>query len=140
MSKLRKTISITAIVSEGSHVFCCVLPTLVSILSLMAGVGLISALPPGLMRVHDTLHHYELPMIVFSAGVLMIGWGLYRYSLKIDCHDTGCCHEPCAPKKRNVCKILLFATVLFVVNVTVYSLVHVPMEKHLHADDTSQDF
>ncbi len=124
MEKYKKTVFTALILSEASHIFCCVLPTLFSVLSLLSGVGLVSVMPAGLERLHGVLHDWEAPMIAVSAVVLAAGWGLYYYSKKINCHDTGCCHGPCEPKKNKVHLVLQIATVLFVVNVLVYAGLH----------------
>lgn len=119
-----KIITGTVLLSEISHLFCCVIPTVFSIASLMAGAGAISALPPVWGGLHDTLHRYELPMIGSSAAVLFLGWALHAYSYWVDCRSTGCAHEPCAPKKKRNYGFLLFATGLFLVNVTIYGVFH----------------
>jgi len=43
---------------------------------------------------------------------------------KADCHDTGCCHGPCGPRKSAADKILIVATVLMALNVGVYLTIH----------------
>jgi hypothetical protein len=120
----QKTIVWAVLLSEASHIFCCVLPTLFSLMSLMAGAGVISVMPGFIVHMHDFMHDYEVPMIIVSALILALGWGLYFYSKKVDCHDTGCGHGPCKPKKDKVRLLLIAATVLFLVNVSVYMLFH----------------
>ncbi len=117
------------IVSETSHVFCCVLPTIFSVLSLLSGFGVIAALPAEWTWFHSVMHHYEVPMIVFSAVVLGIGWWLFEVAEKAEakaehCHSEACHHGPAAPKKGMTKKILIAATALFLVNVTVYFTLH----------------
>ncbi len=124
MQKIQKSVSLAIIAAEASHVFCCVLPTLVSIISLLSGLGLIGALPVGILAFHDLMHGYELPIIVVSGLIIALGWGLYFYSKKLDCHDTGCGHGPCEPKKKSSAKLLIVASLLFVVNVGVYTVFH----------------
>lgn len=120
----RKAIVWAVLLSEGSHIFCCVLPTLFSVLSLLSGAGMISMMPASLVSMHDILHQYEVPMIIASAVILAIGWGLHLYSQKIDCHDTGCAHGPCETKKSKTHIFLIIATLLFAVNVSVYMIFH----------------
>jgi len=140
MEKLQKQINLAVIVAETSHVFCCVLPTVVSVLSLLTGLGVIGSLPVSLLVLHDFLHAWELPIIIASGVLIALGWGLLHYSRKIDCHDTGCGHEPCGPKKKKSSKLLLFATVLFVVNVGVYTIFHRGMGIDVpHADSVVHD-
>lgn len=125
MEKLQKTLLWSIIISESMHVFCCVLPTLVSVISLLAGVGALSFLPGSILHLHDILHRWEIPMIALSGAILTMGWMLYIASRRIDCHDeAGCTHGPCAPKKNMTFKVMVFATVLFAFNLTVYFCLH----------------
>ncbi len=123
-SKHRKTIVWAVIISESSHVFCCVLPTFFSLISLLSGAGLVSVMPGFMVDLHEMLHHYELPMIAFSFVVLCLGWVLHFYSRKIDCHDHGCGHKPCGPQKDKVHMLMIGATILFLLNVSVYFFIH----------------
>lgn len=128
MEKHHATVLWAIILSEGSHIFCCVLPTVFSIASLLAGFGLIGAMPGVFVEVHEGLHAWEVPMILISGGVLVLGWGLHLYSQRIDCHDTGCGHGPCAPKKSKTLIFLKFATALFVINIAVWLVFHRGMQ------------
>lgn len=122
-------IAATAVLSELSHLFCCVLPTMFSVASLLAGAGMVTALPPAWGHFHDMMHAYELPMIGMSAAILALGWGLQAYSKYIDCHDTGCHHEPCGPKKKRAHVFLIIASGLFLMNVTIYGVFHYAPER-----------
>ena len=138
MDRIQKPLLAAIAVSEISHIFCCVLPTLFSVLSLVAGLGLISSVPSSLTGLHDVVHAYEIPMIITSGIILAFGWLIYAYSRKIDCHDTGCEHEPCAPKKKKAHIILKLATLLFIINVSVYTTFHAPndpaaLEEDVHS-------
>jgi hypothetical protein len=128
MQKYKNTVLTAIIASEASHIFCCVLPTVFSIASVLSGLGIVSALPVGWVHLHDVLHHYELPMIGVSALVLALGWGLHWYTEHVLVDDTKththCCHGPCEPKKNRVHFILKAATVLFVLNVVIYTVFH----------------
>lgn len=124
MQKLQKTIVTAVLMSEISHVFCCVLPILFSVFSLMAGMGVIGVMPQIFTDIHDVMHAYEVPMIITSGIILLFGWVLYFISRKMDCHDTGCGHGPCEPRKANAHLILKIATVLFMINITVYATFH----------------
>ena len=70
------------------------------------------------------MHGYEFEMIAFSALILMVGWGVHVYSEHVDCHDTGCSHGPCEPQKKRVNRVLMVATLLFVVNLVVFFYPH----------------
>lgn len=139
MQRIQTGIFWAVILSETSHVFCCVLPTLFSLLSLLAGIGMISSMPGPLVNIHETLHEWELPIVALSGLILATGWGLHRYSLRLDARQSCCAHGECAPSKRRSSTILKIATILFVVNVTVFLFFHrglgifVP-DNHHHAE------
>ena len=118
--KHQKRLFWAIIATETSHVFCCVLPTLFSVMSVLAGLGVVAVMPGWLENLHDVMHDWEMPAIILSATVVAIGWGLHYYSLKNDCHDHGCEHEPCGPRKRTASKILIAATILLAFNLTIY--------------------
>lgn len=151
MSKrLYKHVGWAVLVSELSHVFCCVIPTLVTVLSAFANIGLVVVAPDGiLMRIHEALHEYEIPVIVFSGVMVVVGWIAHLASRTVDCHDTGCGHPPCTPRKNWNSRILLGATLLFMVNMVIYFGVHrnvlhldmfaVQAEEAEHHHDHSED-
>ncbi len=112
------------VLSELSHVFCCVLPSVFSILTILVGMGLIGAMPVWMEGLHELMHGWELPLIIMSGSVLVLGWALHFISKSMDCHDTGCEHEPCEPKKKNTALVLKVATLLFVVNIAIYLSIH----------------
>ena len=124
MLRARKTVNTVILLSECSHVFCCVLPTLFSALSLLAGVGMIGSMPIFILELHDLIHAYEVPIIISSGCLLGLGWAVDYYSRRMDCHDTGCAHGPCAPQKNRAHRMMLIATALFLVNTLVYFTLH----------------
>lgn len=124
VERLNKSLFWTIILSEATHIFCCVLPTLFSLLSLLVGAGLIASLPPGWTSFHTLLHDYEVPLIVFSGAVIALGWAADWYAGRIDCHDTGCGHPPCKPVKRRAHIVLKIASALFIVNLIIYFVFH----------------
>jgi hypothetical protein len=124
MQKFQKPILWALILSESSHIFCCVLPTVFSVLSLLAGLGLVGVMPGWLENVHALLHGWEVPVILMSGAVVAFGWALYFYSKRIDCHDHGCGHGPCEPRKDTTALILKIATILFFVNIAIWGVFH----------------
>ncbi len=114
----------TVILSEISHVFCCIIPSMFSFLTVLVSMGLIGAMPVWMEGFHHFMHGWELPLIAMSGSVLVIGWALHFVSKAMDCHDTGCVHEPCEPKKKNTARVLQIATLLFVVNIVIYLSIH----------------
>lgn len=138
MQTLQKSIITAVIVSETTHIFCCVLPIAFSVFSLMVGTGVISAMPGFVNSMHHAIHDYEIPMIVASGVVLILGWVLYAISQKMNCQDDGCMkdHGDCAPRKHKTNIILIIATFLFMINVSVYFTFHAPMDKQaVHQGD-----
>lgn len=124
MQRIQKALGWAILASETSHVFCCVLPTLAGVFSLLSGLGVIGIMPAGIMEFHEIMHHWEVPMIVASGVILALGWAIYAVSVRLDCHDTGCVHGACAPNKNRTAQILKIATVLFVVNTTIWLAFH----------------
>lgn len=129
MQKYKNTALLAILISEASHIFCCVLPTLFSVASLLSGVGLISTLPPAWVHLHEVLHHWEVPMIIFSGVVLALGWGIHYYAEHMGPHEQHkhCCDGHCGPaepKKNKVHFVMKAATILFVVNLAIYFIFH----------------
>lgn len=123
-AKIRKSVLWAVMLSEGTHVFCCVFPTLFSLLGLLASVGIFVTMPGYMIEMHDFLHVWEIPLIALSGVLLALGWAVVLYSDKIDCHSTGCAHGACAPRKSKAHLVLKIATVIFAVNLLVYTFVH----------------
>lgn len=122
MQPLQKTLHAFLLATLSTHVFCCVLPTLVSFASLISGLGFLT-LSPAVEKIHEHLHQFELPVLVFSFVMLCLGWAIdiYVRRLHVDCcHHTGCAHELCTPKKNRAHLVLIIATLLFIINLAVY--------------------
>lgn len=124
MNRLHHAVNWISITSEISHFFCCGLPIIFSLLSLLSGMGLIATMPVGIQRLHEMTHDYEVPMIIASGLIIILGWALHVVANKIDCHNSGCHHEPCGSKKKKSSLILMIATGLFLLNLTGYFLLH----------------
>jgi len=124
LADIKKHFGWAVLLSELGHVFCCVLPTIVTVVGVLANAGLMTAAPGFLTELHGTIHHYEIPMIVFSGLMVALGWAIHCASEDVDCHNTGCSHPPCSPKKRKNSKILLIASALFIVNILIYLGIH----------------
>lgn len=138
MEKINKGLFWGIIASESIHIFCCGLPTLFSILSLLAGFGMIASMPAFIADAHHMIHAYEVPMIILSGLILALGWALYAYSKKVNCKTEGSCHhEPCEPKKDRTKSFMMIATLLFIVNVGVYFIFHKGMDADFHAGENS---
>lgn len=124
--KAQKITSYLALATEVSHVFCCVIPSIFSIMTMLVGLGILGAVPLGMVKFHDLMHGWEIPIIVTSGVILALGWSLHIISERLDCRSSGCEHEPCTPKKKKTSRILKIATLLFVINIAIYTFVHMP--------------
>ncbi len=124
MQKIQSFIASSVLIAGISHIFCCGIPLAFSFLSVLIGAGVATFLPAGMMEFHEILHVWEIPLLIFSGAVLFVGWGLHIISEMIDCHNTGCVHEPCGSKKKKSHRILLMATILFCINATVLFTFH----------------
>ena len=124
MHQLRVFIGWSAALCGVGHLFCCGLPILFSLMGLLSGVGFAAVLPVSMIDLDEKMHLYEMPVIITSFCVLCVGWGLNYLAYRIDCHETGCSHGPCTKTKNRSGNILKIATVLFLVNVTVYMILH----------------
>ncbi len=99
---------------------------------------MIGVMPMWMDGMHDIMHEYERPMIILSAIILVIGWGIFFIGRRIDCRDTGCCHEPCKPKKNRSFLVLKVATILFIINVSIYVSVHMAHDEKRHIHEKSE--
>jgi hypothetical protein len=125
MSKRQNAIFWAIIASESSHVFCCVLPTVFSLLAILTNIGMF-AMPASFVFLHETMHHWEFPIVIFSGVVLAAGWGLHWHSLRGEECPSGCKHhtDKTHPTISKTHMILKIATALFAVNVLVFLFVH----------------
>lgn len=125
MLKTQKAIFWSVVLSETGHLFCCALPAVLGLLSVFSAFGIIGVVPNTVLGLHDFMHHWELPVIAFSAALLAFGWWLYVNSLKLDCaSEHSCGHPPCKPKKDRTKLVLMLASGLFVFNFSLYLFFH----------------
>ncbi|MGH1403311.1 MAG: hypothetical protein ACRBDL_03640 [Alphaproteobacteria bacterium] len=124
MKRIQNAFSWVVVASEVSHVFCCVLPSVFTVISVLIGMGMIGVMPLWIETIHHTMHEWELPIIITSGVVLILGWAIHVISQKLDCHDTGCAHGSCKPKKNRASKVLKIATFLFLMNIAIYFSIH----------------
>lgn len=122
MQRIQSFIDWASVLTQLGHIFCCGLPLLFSVLSLLSGLGVMMVMPSEMIFLHEMTHDYEVPMLVFAAIIISVGWGLHYIAWRMDCLKTGCSHEPCGQKKKRSSKILAFSTVLFAFNVSLFLL------------------
>lgn len=132
--KLHHHLAFVVILTEASHIFCCVLPTLVTLISVLASFGVIAQVPVFMLDIHEALHAYELPIIGFSGLMLALGWVFYVISRRVECEKPHCePHETiCAPHKNTAHRVLQIASLIFALNILVYTTVHIHLEESLH--------
>ncbi|MAQ70953.1 MAG: hypothetical protein CL565_02045 [Alphaproteobacteria bacterium] len=124
MAKLQKPINAIVVLSELSHIFCCGLPALFSFLSLLSGLGVSALMPSSFETLHHFMHEWEVPMLMVSGFILVVGWVLHKISKNMDCVSDGCAHPPCGPVKKKSNKVLVFATLLYLGNLVFYTTFH----------------
>ena len=124
MDRLQGTVGWLALASGLSHLFCCGIPFVVSVVSLVATTGFFVSLPAGLEYLHDFIHGHEVLVLSVSGLILLLGWVLHAYAKSLDCRRTGCDHPPCGSSKARSLGILVIATALFVVNAVSYFFLH----------------
>jgi hypothetical protein len=100
-----KAVKIGFIASLLPHLFCCVLPILLSAIGLVA---------PGAAHIHIIPHYLEPWLFLFSALMLGLSWILVLRECRCGC-------DSCAkPKGHRIQKIILLcATAVFVLNIAV---------------------
>jgi hypothetical protein len=134
-AKLQRGLLWTVILAESTHIFCCVLPTVITLLALLASFGAVAQMPVFILDLHEALHAYEIPVMIFSGVTLVAGWVVYAVARRIECRKDHC--EPhenqtCAPLKDHTRTVLIVATFLLAINMTVYWSLHRPSEALLH--------
>lgn len=112
------------VLTGSSHVFCCVLPTVVGIVNVFANLGMFSLWVPQFTALHDLMHDHEMTILMVSGVMLGIAAIVDMISIQIDCHSTGCTHGSCEPAKDRATMILLVATLLFAFNTASYFFAH----------------
>lgn len=124
MQRVKHISAWIVLLTSSSHVFCCVLPTIVGLVNVLANVGMFSIWVPQLEAWHAMMHGHEMNILIFSGVMLGIAAIVDMISIQIDCHSTGCTHGSCEPSKDRAAIILLIATVLFAFNTASYFFAH----------------
>jgi len=118
MQRISKLANHLALFTALSHILCCGLPLLASILS----IGAVTGSAFGVASLHDKMHAYELHILIFSGAMLVFSGVSLLIARRIDCvKDGGCSHQPCAPKKNLSFKIFLVACFIFILNLAFYA-------------------
>lgn len=102
-----------------SHLVCCGVPAIVTLLSLISSTAFAgSAL---LDQMTDWAEGLHFAAFVFSTIMVVIAVGSFLLARKRDCVTEGACHhEPCAPKKTASWKLLAISLLLYSVNLGVF--------------------
>lgn len=105
-----KAIHIGIIASILPHMFCCVLPVVLSVVGLFA---------PEFAHSHLIPEWLEPWVFVFSAAMLVLSWVMVVRDCKCECDHCHGDHSHHAPKI-----ILAVITVLFIISVLLHVVVH----------------
>ncbi len=117
--KLIKASNRADVFSLGAHLFCCGIPAIVAIVSLISTVSLSgTALMLQIKDFSETIH---LAAFAFSTLMVIIALGTFFLSRKQNCVEDGhCAHEPCAPKKTKNWRLMSISLALYAINVIVF--------------------
>lgn len=114
---LQKSVTAVAIFAGLMHIFCCVLPLVMTTLGIGSTLGVIGINATQL----EVLHRYEHEIFAFSAAMLIVAGLSQCTSWRIDCRVQGSCdHKPCSPTKRLSFKLFVLASLIFLVNMAVF--------------------
>ncbi len=105
-----KAIKLGIIASILPHLFCCVLPIVLSVISLFA---------PEVAHAEFIPHWFEPWLFVFSAVMLVVSWYLVLRDCKCECEH---CHEKGGHKTQKI--ILGIITIIFIVSLILHLLAH----------------
>ena len=107
-----KAIKFGIIASILPHLFCCVLPIVLSIISLFA---------PEVAHAEIVPHWVEPWLFVFSGLMLCVSW----YLVFRDCHcDCEHCHDEHGHNHRTQKIIVAVITVIFIISVILHLIAH----------------
>ena len=124
MQKLQTTIFYSILASEAGHVFCCVIPTVLSLLALAASYGIIITVPGFVFSIHKYMHEWEQLVIILSGLLLVFGWALFMLNKRIESRHDCCSKSKCETKTNKAQIVMVIASALFIVNVTAYTFLH----------------
>lgn len=101
------------ICSALMHIFCCGIPLLLSVTSLVNIVGISSL---SIFEV-DWFEAIESYIVLFSGVLLITTIAINQFSKKINCIESGACeHKPCDEKKHHSSYVLNIAIILYALN------------------------
>lgn len=113
--------SYLVIFSAISHLFCCFLPGVLSVVTLIASSG------SAIVTLDDLglPEKYHADIITFSFVMLVVSGVMNYISWRIDCRKDGhCVHEPCKPKKKGYLKLYFASVIFFLINVAIHFGTH----------------
>ncbi len=116
MADIRKVTSAMAIVTLLPHLFCCVIPLVMSVVGFGASLGLFTLNSSGF----EWLIEYEPHMMAVAGVMLLVGAAVQLISWRIDCRKEYCTHEPCEPKKKRSLNLFYLASALYVVSLLIH--------------------
>ena len=128
--KIRTVSKFLSLASLISHFFCCFLPGVISLVTLVTLTG----------ATVITMEDFGIPeyvhqeMIYVSFVVLIVSGLANIVSYKIDCREMGCVHGSCAPKKSKYFKLYAYSVAFFLLNAVIHFTLHTEHDHHGHAE------
>ena len=99
-----------AVIASGfSHIFCCVLPTVLSIASISSVFGLSTV---DIFN-FEWFEAIELQVLIVSGIILFISGMAQLISWRIKCNTDVCHHGSCDQRKNWAMRLFIFATTLY---------------------------
>lgn len=120
---VRTFAKILSVASLISHFFCCFLPGVISLITLitLSGSVFITMEDFGIPEyIHEELIYISFAVLVVSGLINYISW-------KMDCRAgaDACGHEPCAPKKAKYFRLYGYSVAFFLLNAIIHFGVHI---------------
>ena len=116
---LRYISSYFLVLTSSIHLFCCVIPFILSVTSLTSSLGFTSLLFFDL----EWFEKFETYSLIFTLIILSLFAISEVNSRKLNCTKNGHCdHPPCDNKKRLVRFNLILSTIIFSFNTLVFFL------------------
>ena len=122
---IAKVLSVASLVS---HFFCCFLPGVISLVTLVTLTG------SAVITMEDFgIPEYIHEKMIYISFVVLVMSGIVNYiSYRIDCRDMGCVHGSCAPKKSKYFKLYAYSVAFFLLNAAIHFGLHTDHDHEHH--------
>lgn len=113
---LNRAANVGVLVVEFSHIICCALPMMMVFL----GTGAQITIGGTLLFSHEAIHHYEIPLFIGSALLLLIGFLLQNLHWFRFARPESCDGDSCRDNTLKMSIALKVALFIFVGNLVFY--------------------